>query len=188
MKMKTHQEKELQFFFPESLIWEVLDKQGVKLPHGMAFVDLVIDRDQDVLLVEIKDPSHSKAPNKEKKEYLKRLQDNSVLREELTPKARDSYTFLHLMKRDDKPIKYVILLGLDAFDPKIQKVLLANFKDRLLGDIQNEFGTPWKRKHIEDCVVFSVDDWNSFFKDWPIRRLSEAKQKISQGTETTQKD
>jgi hypothetical protein len=161
---------ELLFNFPDGLIWSELDKQGVKLPVKMKFVDLVIERERDILLVEIKDPSHSRSPDKERNSYLKRLANNSVLAEELTPKARDSYLYLHLMARDHKPFKYVVLLGLDAFDPERQKAMMFGFKDRLLADIREESFEAWKRKHIADCAVLSVDSWNQQFPMWPVRR------------------
>jgi hypothetical protein len=169
---KAEENSELLFEFPDEVVWDELDKQGVKLPVRMKFVDLIIERDADVLLVEIKDPSHSKSPDKEKNGYLKRLSDNSVLTQELTPKARDSYSFLHLMEKDRKPFKYIVLIGLDAFDPIQQKAVLTGFKDRLMADIRCEAYEAWKRKHIADCVVLSVDSWNKLFPDWPVTRLA----------------
>jgi hypothetical protein len=171
---KAEENAELLFEFPDEVAWDELDKQGVKLPVRMKFVDLVIERDADVLLVEIKDPSHSKSPDKERNSYLKRLSDNSVLTQELTPKARDSYSFLHLMERDGKPFKYIVLIGLDAFDPSQQKAVLAGFKDRLMADIRCEAYEAWKRKHIADCVVLSVNTWNQTFPMWPVTRLAAA--------------
>jgi hypothetical protein len=162
---------DLEFSFPDELVWEELDRQGVKLPVQMKFVDLVIERDEDVLLVEIKDPSNKRATAAARQDYFKRLSDNSILTQELTPKARSSYTFLHLMERDAKPFKYVVLLGLDAFDPAHQKALLTGFKDRLLADIRCETDAPWQRHHIADCVVLSVDIWNKTFADWPVTRI-----------------
>lgn len=47
---------ELLFNFPDGLNWSELDRQGVKLPVRMKFVDLVIEREKDILLVEIKGP------------------------------------------------------------------------------------------------------------------------------------
>lgn len=171
---KAEDNAELLFEFPDDVEWDELDKQGVKLPVHMKFVDLVIERDADVLLVEIKDPSHSKSPDKERISYFKRLSDNSVLTQELTPKARDSYSFLHLMERDRKPFKYVVLVGLDAFDPSQQKAVLTGFKDRLMADIRCEAYEAWKRKHIADCAVLSVESWNQYFPKWPVTRLAAA--------------
>ena len=161
---------ELLFTFPEDLAWDELDVQGEKLPVNMKFVDLVIERDQDVLLVEIKDPSHSHSREKDQKKFLKRLLDNSLLTQDLTPKARDSYLFLHLMERDKKPFKYIVLVSLEAFDSVQQKAVLSGFKDRLLADIRCEAAKAWKRKHINDCAVLSIDTWNENFPDWPVIR------------------
>ena len=169
---KAETNAELLFSFPDELKWSELDRQGVKLPVRMKFVDLVIEREKDVLLVEIKDPSHSKSPDNERNIYLKGLLDRSILTQELTPKARDSYAFLHLMEQDNKPFKYVVLIGLDAFDAIQQKAVLAGFKDRLLADIRCEAYEAWKRKHIQDCLVLSVEGWNAMFSEWPIKRLT----------------
>jgi hypothetical protein len=166
-------ESELNFLFPESLKWEELDEQGVPLPKGLALVDLVIERDEDILIVEIKDPSDTKAKEKQQKHYIKRLKEGSVITEELTPKARDSYTFLHLMERDNKDIKYIVILGLDAFDDTVQKAVLSNFKDRLLGQIRKEAVMPWKRQYIKDCAVMTIETWNNTFSDWQITRVPE---------------
>ncbi|MFZ4745135.1 MAG: hypothetical protein ACOYL0_16135, partial [Limnohabitans sp.] len=56
---------ELLFNFPDGLNWSELDKQDVKLPVQMKFVDLVIERENDILLIEIKDPSHSRSQDKD---------------------------------------------------------------------------------------------------------------------------
>ncbi len=171
---KAEKDADLQFSFPDDLQWDELDKQGVKLPEKMKFVDIVIERENDTLLVEIKDPSHARSPDTERNSYLKRLKDNSVLTKDLTPKVRDSYTFLHLMERDTKPFKYIVLVGLDAFNSETQKALLGGFKDRLLTDIRCEATEPWKRQHIADCLVMSVSIWNQNFPVWPIIRISAA--------------
>lgn len=178
---RAEETAELLFDFPDDVKWSELDKQGVKLPVRMKFVDLVIERELDILLVEIKDPSHSQSRDKDRNAYLKRLSDNSVLTQELTPKARDSYIYLHLMERDGKPFKYVVLLGLEAFDPDRQKALMSGFKDRLLADIREESFEAWKRKHIADCVVLSVESWNTNFPDWPLRREALMEEMVLEG-------
>ena len=93
VEVAPYSEKQLHFFFPDDLQWEELDPQGVRLPEGMQLVDLVIERKHDILMVEIKDPSDTRAQDKDRKKYIKRLSNNSVVTEELTPKARDSYTY-----------------------------------------------------------------------------------------------
>lgn len=175
MKLYKSEEKaDLQFSFPDDLVFSELDKQGVKLPVKMKFVDFVIERENDFLLVEVKDPSNGKCLPRAREEYYKKLKDNTILTQELTPKARDTYTYLHLMERDIKPFKYIVLIGVDSFDSDRQLALLGNFKDRLLADIRLESYEPWKRKHISDCAVLSVAAWNKKFPNWQITRLSTA--------------
>ena len=171
---KAEANADLEFSFPDELQWEELDRQGVRLPMGMSFVDLIIEQEEYFLLIEIKDPSNFSAPEKERQKYLAKLMSNELINNELTPKIRDSYTYMHLMERDTKPIIYIVLLGLDAFNDALQKGVLSNFKDRLLQNICNECEQPWKRDYVKDCVVLSVDGWNRTFKDWTIRRLSNA--------------
>jgi hypothetical protein len=176
ISFRTEPRSDLQFSFPEDLNWEEMDKQGVKIPEKMKFVDIVIERENDILLVEVKDPSNINTPDTERTCYLKRLQDNSVLTQELTPKARDSYTYLHLMQRDTKPFKFVVLLGLEAFENQTQLALLGDFKNRLLNNVRCEAAEPWKRMYIADCLVMSVEKWNEIFSEWPLVRLSKIAQ------------
>lgn len=171
---KAEHDADLNFSFPDDLAWEELDRQGVKLPEKMSLVDFVIERETDILLVEVKDPSNIAACEENRQKYLRKLQNNTLIVEELTPKGRNSYTFLHLMERDTKPFKYVVLLGLEAYENSIQQALLGTFKDRLLGNLRNEAWEPWKRTHIADCLVLSVPAWNRVFPNWPITRLSSA--------------
>lgn len=173
MSASTYIEKELEFIFPTGLKWENLDERGKIKPEGMSLVDLVIERENDILLVEIKDPSCSTTSPHERNNCLLRMQNNSLISEDLTPKVRDSYTYLHLMKRDTKPFIYVVLLGLEAYNDNDVIVLLGTFKNRLLRRVKKEIDIPWKREHICDCIVMSVEQWNFYFNEWPVRRLSE---------------
>jgi len=168
---KTEPRADLQFQFPDDLTWAELDRQGVKLPK-MKLADFYIIRDRDILLVEVKDPSNKFSLPENKSEYLRRMKNDELIANELTPKARDSYTYMHLMERDSKPFKFIVLLGIDAYSKDDQVAVLATFKDRLLNSIRNESFEPWKRKYIADCFVMSISTWNSRFPEWKVTRLS----------------
>ena len=106
-------EGELQFEFSGATSVERLDVQGQPRPQGMALVDFVVEEHSRTLLIEIKDPSQQPVPDTERRRFIRAMQHQTLIHEELVPKARDSYTFLHLMERDTQPFVYVVVLGLD---------------------------------------------------------------------------
>jgi len=169
---KTEKNADLVFSFPDDLFFEEMDKQGTPLPVGMSFVDIVIEHGNVVYLVEVKDPSHTRSLQQNRDEFVKKIRGNEFIAKELVPKARDSYTFLHLMTRyEDRKIVFVFLVGLDFFDHALQKGILLNYKDRLFERILCETSEPWKRQYISDCLVLTVESWNSVFPNWAVSRI-----------------
>jgi hypothetical protein len=176
VKYKEKDTADLEFSFPAELEWEQLDKQGVQLPKNMNFVDLVIQQDSHTYLVEIKDFSNNNVPTSRREAVresdFKKLRTKEFIYDELVPKVRGAFTFLHLMERDSKPFKYIILLGLDQFEGRYNLMQLQTFKDRLKARISKETDQNWKRQYVDDCMVFNIDKWNAQFPDWPVTRLS----------------
>ena len=168
---QPEQNNTLTFEFPDELVFQKFDAQNVSLPHGMKLVDLVIETDNNKLIVEIKDPSNPNAQQyQQAQKFITDLKNDTVISHELTPKARDTYTFLHLMKEDTKPLIFVALLGLDALSELDQNAILLTFRDRLMNHIRKESDKPWERKHIEDCAVLTLETWNKTFPDWQVHR------------------
>lgn len=172
-----YQEKEnsdIQILFPDGLVWRRFDLPGARQPVNMKLCDVVIERPQDILLVELKDPSHHRAETKNQNKFLKTIHDRSLIREDLVPKARDTYLYEHLMERDTKPFIYVIVIALDAFPASLGFGQMSSFKDTVLDVLRHETDTGWRRTHIADCVVLDMHAWNARFPQWPMRRISTA--------------
>jgi hypothetical protein len=166
--MNGFKEGELVFQFHGARKVEKLDEEGTPKPSGMKLVDFVVEEDNRTLLIEIKDPSASMVPDQQRERYARKFSGNELISDQLVPKARSSYTYLHLMKRDSKPFLYVVVFGLERFPN--EKALLMGFKDRLLQRIRHECKEPWKRQYIKDCLVVTLDSWNEFFKNYPLIR------------------
>lgn len=173
-----HREGELEFDFTAANGVEKLDNPATPLPHGMQLVDFVLEEDRRLVLVEIKDPSCSAkggnpvaeaAQEKERTRFVEKVQNDSLIAQELTPKARDSYSYLHLMKRDGKPIIYAFLLGSDKLT--LDPALLLAFKDRLLARLRQEADKPWERPYVTDCVVLTEKTWAMAFPQYPMTRV-----------------
>ena len=165
--MAVFQEENFEFDFGNATV-EKLDKQGRKMPTGMSLVDFVIEEEDHTLLVEVKDPARGKDPLGQQRDYIKRMRQKPLVQKELTPKMRDSYCFLHLMRRDPKRCICVVLLGLDA-EP-FDVALLGPVKTRLLARLRQEAYEPWKREYVADCIVVTPDQWRKHFKNYPLKR------------------
>lgn len=166
--MDRFKEGEFVFRFPGAGKVEKLDEEGTSKPAGMKLVDFVVEEEARTLLIEVKDPSASNVPDKEIEKYTRQLGGKELICDHLVPKARDSYTYLHLMKRDSKPFLYIVVLGLERFPD--EKALLVGFKDRLLQRIRKEAKEPWTRQYVKDCIVVTLTGWNKLFKNYPLSR------------------
>lgn len=171
-------EGEFEFDFTAAKRVEKLDEPTKQLPAGMMLVDFVIEEERRLVMIEVKDPSCEakggtpaaiEAMERERVKFVKKIENDTLIAQELTPKARDSYSYLHLMKRDSKPILYAFLLGADklALDP----ALLLGFKDRLLARLRQESDHPWERHYVTDCVVLTENTWSLAFPKYPLARI-----------------
>ena len=164
--MSTHTEGRLNFDFKRALGVDKLDAPGEPKPHGMSFVDFVVEEERRCLLIEVKDPEGVSSEHRasEMKKYLKKIEGDGLIFEELVPKTRDSYTFLHLMGRDDKAFILVAVLGIGSPD----MALLGDFKNRLLRRLRKETSVQWVRQYVKDCIVVTPEIWNSVFSAYPL--------------------
>ena len=133
----------------------------------MSLVDFVVEEQDRLLLLEIKDPSQSNTPSESEREFIRRMESRELIDNNLVPKARDSYTYLHLMKRDCKELMFVLLLGLE-----LDRYLRVRFKDRLLGRMRHEAHEPWVRRYVEDCVIVTPESWAQYFPSYRLSRSS----------------
>lgn len=156
--MTSFEEGELQLSFGEEWDAEHFDRRGARgfPPKGVSPVDFIAERADELVLVEVKDPSAARAPDANRQDFAKKMKSEELTHGELVPKARTSYGFLHLMARDTKPMRYVVVLGIERLS--LQPTLLTNLTDSLRKRLAQESDTAWKRTYISDCTVVSVED------------------------------
>ncbi len=162
-------EGELEFDFGAEEI-EKLDQVGREMPIGMSFVDIVVFRQNETILIEVKDPSQTGTPPNEQGVFLKSLSKKTLINEKLVPKARDSYTFLHLMKRIKGNIVFVVLFGFDKCGFTLDPALMLTFRDRLKARLLKEAYEPWKIEYVNQVIVLTTGNWSKYFKDYHLRR------------------
>lgn len=168
--MTAFVEGALQLDFAGAQSAEKLDRRGEPMPVGMSLVDFVVEEAERVLLLEVKDPSDPSAQEKAQRRFVRQLAGDQLVNHELVPKARDSYTLLHLMERDTKPMILVLLLGDDRL--RLDPALLLALKDRLLARTRQEAAEPWKRQYVADCVVATLATWPNVFPSYSVARAA----------------
>lgn len=166
------------FDFSRASAWERFDPPGRAVPQGMSMVDFVVEETDRLLLIEVKDPFPPPGPDPLLPRRAKGgiwprgegFRIDRLIHQSLVPKVRDSYTYLHLMGRDEKPVLYVVLLGFDRIFR--ENDLLVVVKDRLASRLRQEGHLPWKRPYVLDCLVLDPDRWRRFFPEYPLSRVS----------------
>jgi hypothetical protein len=168
----TLTERELEFTFPSGWNARVFDEKGKQWPKGISPVDFIVERERDILLIEIKDPSASRAPAEEREKFVKKMTSDELCHQELVPKARTTHGYLHLMGLDTKPMRYVVVIGAEHLS--LQPVLMQSLADRVKKRLLHEAEAPWQLRYIESCVVLSATDVGKHLAGVKVRRLSNA--------------
>lgn len=139
------------------------------LSHCMSAVDFVVELDESYLFIEIKDPQAPQVPENETHRFHNRFISNQ-LDEEFKSKYRDSFLYQWASGRADKPIHYLVLVGLD-FLTKVElarRTVALEQKLPLLGPE----AIAWARPIVESCSVFNISSWNEALPNYPVTRLS----------------
>ncbi|MCB9531148.1 MAG: hypothetical protein H6700_05225 [Myxococcales bacterium] len=161
-------EAELEFTFDPSWATEHLDSPGRVWPKGISPVDFVVDRGDDLLLIEVKDPSHSRATPAERTRFIREMTSRELTHERLAPKARTSWSYLYLMDRTEKPLVFVFLVGTDALT--LEPVLLQSLNDRLRARLAQETEHPWARPYVVSSVVLPALDAGRYIPGLSVTR------------------
>ncbi len=164
--MKTLQEEDLIFNVTSAVSAVKFDDNAI---HGtkstMKRVDIIIEKDDKVIFLEVKDPDMPGAvnPNKLKQD----LQGGSLI-PELAGKYRDSLLFTRLRGGYDKPINYVVLISMACLDD----ALILNKTDVLRSAIPVSH-RQWNHDSASSCVILKLDAYKKAFGDHSVWRASD---------------
>jgi len=141
-------EDELEFTFPDGLQVIKLDQPGIPKPEGMRFVDFVVLGENATILIEVKDPSASNATDDQRESFRHRVIDGADINQVLVPKARDSYTYLHLMNQVSGYVIYCLVVAY-----KFERDDLRIVEQKLRRRLQQECDKPWARPYIQSIAI-----------------------------------
>lgn len=154
MKLK---EGQLEFDFDDVAAERMDTQTRMHNLKGMKLCDFLIELPDGLLLVEVKNSQQVSEDPREQERTLNNTVHTSRIENDLVPKARDTYTYLHLMDRiGSKSLDYVVFLGLNLVPRDHQTLLTA--KEKLMRRLRQEDTHAWKRQYICECAVITGQD------------------------------
>lgn len=168
--MKKFIEGCIEFDFSNALNAKKFDnKDEHKLSHCMKAVDFIVETDQEIYFIEVKDPDHFNSTPESRKGFIKNLKsdkfDNSIVQ-----KYRDS--FLYEWAADNIPQKeiyYILLLEMKSLDP----ALLLNRNNSIKAKLPvSGPANIWKRRIVDGFLLLNMDRWNKHFPNWRVARIN----------------
>lgn len=154
-----------EFDFTNSLRAIAWDGPGTPVPETMKKVDFVVEEPARWLLVEVKDPSNPNTSETQRQAFLHRLKSKAFVNDTLVPKCRDTWTYMHLMLMDPKPIHYVVVITL-FWNRQPDRLMIV--QKLLRKRLKKEGKEKWKRPYVQECVVLNISGWHKKFPEYPV--------------------
>jgi len=152
-------ESDLIIDFPDDVNVVQLEKETEKV-HGMQPVDFIFTHGDHTILLEIK--------NFRQRSDIKKITSETLAKQEIVPKARDSYSYLHLMLRDHNDFFLVFLFD----SPLIEYIrpLLPVLNSSINRYLMKEAPEPWKRQYIKRSVIMTPENFTTYFPGISVTR------------------
>ena len=126
------------------------------LHRHMKAVDFMVELQDRLLLIEIKDPEQPDAPADRRAQFVKRFMaseiDNNLMR-----KLRDSVLY-EWACGTDKPVHYWVIVAIDKLTDADLLVRTDCLKQML--PVIEKCPARWQRQIVADCRVFNMRSWN----------------------------
>ncbi len=156
-------------------VWNFDESGEHKMSHCMKAVDYIVEWPDEVWLVEVKDPAKTTIPAQYRQqrldEFMERIRSDRLFSRELGPKCKDSFLFLHLNGNIlNKPLKYLVLLGVDSIDSAMMIRCAENLKRATC--FLGPDSTSWTNSYLETTRIFNLAAWNRIFIDCPVTRIA----------------
>jgi hypothetical protein len=167
-------ENDLEFDFRSALSVRRFDGQNHGMSHELKAIDFIVEWPDEIWWVEVKDPENSRIPRRLKtrqlKNFVEKMKSKKLIQGELAPKLKDTLIYLGLHEGiSDRPLKYMVVLGVSNLDPAIFSPFLTALNKACL--IPGPNGK-WSKGF--DVLAFNVASWNARFTASPISRLGVA--------------
>lgn len=162
-------EKDLRFDFSKAISAKQVDRPDRELAECSSTIDFIVELENCLLFIEVKDPDHPRATEKAQRKFLNKMTALELARE-LAKNSRDSFFYEYTMGQIDKPIVFVALIELPSVhlidmapsDEELRKCLLVNKSPSM----------PDNGLMVKNSIIMDIAMWNNKFTDFPVTRIS----------------
>ena len=167
--MTTFTEGNLRITFPRDTRAGKFDDPKSHGLSCMKAVDYIVEEDDRVSFIELKDPEHPRAKEGNREEFIRRFQAGK-LDEDLKYKYRDTFLYEWASGGLDKPISYWVVVAIETLTTADLSMRTDDLKRKL--PLNGPPSGKWKRSIVTDCMVFNVETWNRHRPHFPLTRIS----------------
>ncbi|ABC65040.1 hypothetical protein [Erythrobacter litoralis] len=164
--MTTVQEFDLELSFPGAKSIVHFDDDQYHGGSTVQRVDFIAEYDDQSLFIEIKDPDIPTAQNLGA--FVQKLNSGKLV-QSLAGKFRDTLFFRSAQGKNDRSIRYLVLLSMNSLDD----ALLIAKQDELRKAIPISHAD-WSKNCAASCIVLNFEQWRRQFGEASLRRISEA--------------
>jgi hypothetical protein len=166
------QEGGIQIEIPAALSWRKFDAPTTHgLTHCMKAADLIVELEDRILFIEIKDPSQAIGMADDAKKHFVDQLLSGHLDQDLAYKYRDSFLYEWAARRHAKPIYYLVLVAFERLTPA-DLLARTDALKRSLPRVAPKIAD-WKRPIVNGCLVLSLSAWNDEFPEYPAQRVAQ---------------
>lgn len=168
--MTTLVEGNLRITLPRGARARKFDDSTHGLLHRhMKAVDFVIEMNDRMLYLEVKDPEHPKARTEQSEAFIAQFLATDM-DDDLVRKFRDSLLYEWACDEVRKPIHYWVIVAIE----RLGAPELSSRSDDLKRKLPVAEVTParWRRRMVEDCRVFNIRAWNEALPEgYSVQRI-----------------
>ena len=163
-------EGNLRITLPRAVRARKFDDSAHGLLHRhMKAVDFVIEMNDRLLYLEVKDPEHPRARTEQSEDFIANFLAAEI-DDDLVHKFRDSLLYEWACEAVDKPIHYWVIVAIERLSAPELSGRSDDLKRKL--PVAETVPKRWKRRIVEDCRVFNIRSWNEALpKGYSLERL-----------------
>lgn len=134
--------------------------------QNMPRVDFIVEMEDAIYFIEVKDPGRPDAVDVGGTKLLKKIVEGT-LEASLIEKFLFSFFFRWAERRLEKSVHYISVITLES--PLLQPII--DGLERQLTNLSKK-SVRWHREPLASCQVHNIETWEAVFPDWPVTRLA----------------